>query len=232
MLHRAASGSIFSTADNIMQHQNQKLLHSQQTIGERLRWLRESNRKSLEAFGAEIGYDKSYLSRLESGQSGNPSAKFLDALCSKHLVSREWLLSGSGEPFQWGVIANATEPAEVDSLESGWEQVFSQLPAGSKPVMESMVKTFCLVEGVRLLLREMPADQRLQKYQEVVESPSITPAAQVFWLLVLTKAMIGRWPKSEHLPIAAKRALSGSIPLSSPSPSRQKRPQAARKDRC
>jgi hypothetical protein len=37
----------------------------------------------------------------------------------------------------------------------------------------------------------MPDAQRLQKYQEVVESSSITPGAQVFWLLALTKAMSG-----------------------------------------
>ena len=191
VLHRAASGAIFSTTCNIMQDKKQQILHRQHTVGERLRWLRDNNRKSLEAFGASIGYDKSYLSRLEGGRSGNPSQKFIDAICSKHLVSREWLLSGSGEPFQQDAIANATEPTKASCLEDRWQQVFSQQPADAKPEMESLMKTLCLVEGVQLLVREMPADQRLQKYQEVVDSPAITPVAQMFWLLVLTKAMRG-----------------------------------------
>ena len=171
-----------------MQHKKQQFLHSQQRVGERLRWLRENNRQSLEAFGAAIGYDKSYLSRLESGRSGNPSAKFVEALCSRYLVSREWLLSGSGDPFRQIPVANATEPLQVNSV---YEQLFSQLSAGSKPKIESLMKSLCIVECVQLLIREMPDAQRLQKYQEVVESPSITPGAQVFWLLALTKAMSG-----------------------------------------
>lgn len=178
---------IFSSDDNFMQEKSNKLLQRQQTVGERLRWLREEQRKTLEAFGAEIGYDKSYLSRLERGRSGEPSLKFIDALCSKHSVSREWLLSGTGEPFI-EAVANATEPLAVSSVE---EQLLSQLSAGSRPQIESLMKSLCIVQGVQLLIREMPDAQRLQKYQEVVDSPAITPGAQVFWLLALTKAMRG-----------------------------------------
>ena len=191
MLHRAASGSIFSSIRNSMQQKNQQILHSQQTIGERLRWLRESNRKSLEAFGAEIGYDKSYLSRLESGRSGNPSAKFLDALCSKLLVSREWLLRGYGDPFLEGAVENVAEPLQVDSVE---EKLLSQLSVASRPMIESVMKSLCIVQGVHLLIREMSNAQRLKKYREVMENTTITPGAQVFWLLALTKAISGIQP--------------------------------------
>lgn len=214
MLHRGASASMFSTTGNGMQQKNQQILHKQQPVGERLRWLRENNRQSLEAFGAAIGYDKSYLSRLERGHSRTPSLKFVDALCSKYPISREWLLSGSGEPFL-EAVANATQSLPASSVE---EQILSRLSVGSRPQLESLMKSLCIVEGVRLLILEMSDAQRLQKYQEVVDSPAITPGAQVFWLLALTKAMRGiqLTPFGISVVEAARKQ-----------PARQKKPQDA-----
>jgi transcriptional regulator with XRE-family HTH domain len=66
---------------------------------ERLRWLREEQDASGEAFGKSMGYSKAHISKLESGFQDKPTLEFLDALERVHRVNRTWLVEGKGSPF-------------------------------------------------------------------------------------------------------------------------------------
>jgi len=158
------------------QQKNQENLHSQQTLGERIRWLREGMGLSLEAFGAEIGYDKSYLSRLESGLSKNPSPKFIEAVCSKFMVFRDWLLTGIGQP----VLEDA-----IVKLASGidWGEVGSR--AGQAFAMEAELDT---VRVIWLLMRDLPMPERLKKGTELLADPAIKASAKEYWATVFLRA--------------------------------------------
>ena len=195
-----------------------------QTIGERLRWVREGMGLTLEAFGAAIGYTKSYLSRLESGKTANPSAAFIESICNKFMVLRDWLLAGKGQPVMEDAIVKLA--SEIDP------RVVSR--PGMAMSMESELDT---VQVVRLLMKDLPLSARLKKGTDLLSDPSIKPAAKEYWATVFLRAYSDSVPSSaaSKLPrpdellqqLLTKRALPDSRGSRSSLPARQKRPQAA-----
>lgn len=67
------------------------------TIGERLRFLRQDN--SLSIFAARFGVSKSTLGRYEKGDS-QPDAQFLARVCRTLSICPQWLLMGGEQPCQ------------------------------------------------------------------------------------------------------------------------------------
>jgi transcriptional regulator with XRE-family HTH domain len=63
----------------------------QTSLAARLRELRYKHSLTLQQVAERIGYDKSYLSRLERGESCNPSWGFVEKLCQQFGVNRDWL---------------------------------------------------------------------------------------------------------------------------------------------
>jgi transcriptional regulator with XRE-family HTH domain len=159
-----------------------KILHTQQTFAQRLRWVRETIGQSMEAFGAEIGFDKSYLSRLERGESEGPSSRFIDAVCSKYPISREWLTQGTGQALPTGAVDNATKAVD-------WANISSHMSLAAK-TMESVEGELSTVEVLRLIMRDMPLKERIKKSLEVMQHPSIEPGAKPLWVKALLKAAI------------------------------------------
>jgi transcriptional regulator with XRE-family HTH domain len=159
-----------------------KNLHTQLTLAERLRWLRENVGQSMEAFGAEIGFDKSYLSRLERGESGSPSSRFIDAVCSKYPISREWLMEGKGDPMPKGAVENATKAVD-------WAKISSHMSLAAK-TMESVEGELSTIEVLRLIMRDMPLRERLKKILEATQDPAIKPGARVLWMKAMLKAAL------------------------------------------
>src|SRR5260370_42190154 len=90
-----------------MQHLFSEKIRWGDTLATRLRWLREGLGLTLTAFSAQIGYNKSYLSRLESGDSANPTERFIEAVCGKFMIFRDWLTAGKGAPVIPGAIVKA-----------------------------------------------------------------------------------------------------------------------------
>ena len=69
------------------------------TFGARLKWLRSHLGLSLQEFGDRCGVGRSYVSKLESGASRNPSLELTNKVCQEFGVRSEWLLSGTSDPF-------------------------------------------------------------------------------------------------------------------------------------
>ena len=195
------------------------------TLGERLRWVREGMGLSLEAFGAAIGYDKSYLSRLESGKTANPSADFIESVCNKFMVLRDWLLAGKGQPGMEDAIVKLA--GEID-----WSRIVSRV--GMAIAMESQLDT---VQVVRLLMKDLALPERLTKGTELLRDPSIKASAKEYWATVFLRAYsdspapnVGSrspTPAEQKQRFLAKRGLLDSSGPRSTSPARQKMPQSA-----
>ena len=182
-----------------------KILHKQQTLAERLRWLRENVGQSMEAFGAEIGFDKSYLSRLERGESESPSSRFIDAVCSKYPISREWLEQGTGDPIPNGAVENATKAVD-------WAKISSHMSLAAK-TMESVEGELSTVEVLRLIMRDMSPRERIKKSLEIMQSPSIQPGAKPLWLKAVLKASIdANMPSSGSVQTDANSSEKGRKP--------------------
>jgi transcriptional regulator with XRE-family HTH domain len=151
-----------------------KKLQNKDAFGERLRWLRQTMDLSMEDFGAIIGYDKSYLSRLESGKAQSPSAKFIEAICSKYFISREWLVQGEGKLL----------PAEL------LENARAHRPSWAAKAMEAAEDELSTVEVLRLIIRDMSTLERVTKCVEILEHPAIKPGAKSVWLKALLRAAV------------------------------------------
>lgn len=84
------------------------------TIGDRIRWLRNQRGLTLVKFSSRIGITNPSLSAIETGKS-NPSKQTIMMICQNFGVSEVWLREGVGEPF--ASKARAVEMGELfDSL--------------------------------------------------------------------------------------------------------------------
>lgn len=85
------------------------------SFGERLRWIRKRVRcETLAEMGTLIGCTPSYLSKLETRRSTNPTEALISAICQRCGLARGWLVQGEGEPFTQAPIDAATRKADED----------------------------------------------------------------------------------------------------------------------
>jgi transcriptional regulator with XRE-family HTH domain len=202
-------------------------LHNLKTLGERLRWVREGMGLSLEAFGAAIGYDKSYLSRLESGKTANPSAAFIESVCNKFMILRDWLLAGKGQPVMEDAIVKLAGEIDPSRLVSR---------VGMAIAMEWELDT---VQVIRLLMKDLPLPERLTKGTELLRDPSIKASAKEYWATVFLRAYSDSpasnvsskspTPEEQRQQFLAKLTQATGGSSRDLSPLKQKGPSAARK---
>ncbi|MGM9601070.1 MAG: helix-turn-helix domain-containing protein [Faecousia sp.] len=70
-----------------------------QTIGERIRFIMESNNLKQSGFAEALGVNQSSVSMWLSGKS-NPSSQTIQQICDKFGYNPEWLSTGEGEPIR------------------------------------------------------------------------------------------------------------------------------------
>jgi transcriptional regulator with XRE-family HTH domain len=97
-----------------------KKLSEPKDFPERLFWLRSQTGLTQEEFGKRCKVTKGYISRLESGERGNPSDVFLRNCCDAFQTPLEWLENGDGQlPIvdQATLVVNKPSP---DRAQDGW----------------------------------------------------------------------------------------------------------------
>lgn len=95
-IHRHIDGvvRIVNTCLCIKTHMRLGVSKDKDTFGARIRQLRERLGLSMLAFAKAVGFDRSYVHRIESGKADNPSLKFIEAVAVKFGIDREWLVGG------------------------------------------------------------------------------------------------------------------------------------------
>jgi transcriptional regulator with XRE-family HTH domain len=68
------------------------------TVSGRIKYIRESQKKSQRAFARDHDCSSSFISLIESGDK-KPSWELLQSLNSKSGVNINWVISGEGDPF-------------------------------------------------------------------------------------------------------------------------------------
>ena len=124
-------------------------------FGERLRWLRKKTGHSLEHFGKLVGFDQSYLSRLERGLATNPSADFVLRVCAFYQVNPEWLRTGTGPMDEYS-------------------------PVGSQLDEDTQFQI-----AFTIFVEEMTVRQLLSCMRKVLTNTAITERAKIFWVKML-----------------------------------------------
>lgn len=126
-------------------------------IGARLREARESAGMKGATAAKEIGCDRSYLSKLESGTARNPSADFLRKAAHVYGVNEHWLESG---------IADARTP--ISSREH-----------------EELEQDLQFLSAMATLIKQMTVSQLLRAAVEIGDNDKITDGRKGFWIRLL-----------------------------------------------
>lgn len=71
------------------------------SIGERIKLVRQSNKKSQKEFAEEFGLSQSHISNIEKGND-KPSLTLIKFICLKYDVSEEWLMHDEGYMERYG----------------------------------------------------------------------------------------------------------------------------------
>lgn len=126
-----------------------------ETFGDRLRQLRKSRGWTLAQLAAHSGYDKSYLSALETGRRSNPSLQFMEDMVKVFdTVARDWLQSGGGgfPFFSVAMKGEVREGSPSYSYSAKKAHISKQLELGAGVAISSMT-----VPQLIGLLKEMAA---------------------------------------------------------------------------
>jgi transcriptional regulator with XRE-family HTH domain len=143
------------------------------SLGGRLRWLREFKELTLQEFAARVGCDSGYLSKLENGKSNNPSKRFLAAVVVKFWVNQHWLLTGDGNPFWRLIDGREVKERPSEQEEKELQRVFSVLELLPDKLASNTILGH-LLKGSTL--------EELQKiWAEIRGLPNLPTPATIFW---------------------------------------------------
>lgn len=74
---------------------------------------------SLADFAEPLGIGRSYLSKLESGDSKNPSQPLLDSICNTYAVRHEWLITAKEPVFVSAALNEQAAKGKLSPPEAG-----------------------------------------------------------------------------------------------------------------
>lgn len=73
-----------------------------QTMGERIKRLRETAQDSLEALGTFAGVSKQAIQSIETGKTKEPAASTIERIAAKYRRRMAWLVTGRGREIEGG----------------------------------------------------------------------------------------------------------------------------------
>lgn len=114
------------------------------TIGERIRDVRKTLKKTQKEFSQALGLSENYVWQLEKNQR-EPSERTLNDICRIFAVNPEWLRTGEGEPFnppsRSEELAAIFEKVEIgDDAKSRLIRAMARLPDEAFPALLEAVK--------------------------------------------------------------------------------------------
>jgi transcriptional regulator with XRE-family HTH domain len=119
--------------------------------------MRKRGKLTLAGAAKQIGCDRSYLSKIESGVARQPSTDFMRKVATVFRVNQEWLTTGLGEP-------------QVQLSTEGQEQ---------------LERDAQFLAALSIILQEMTLLQLSRSAKDVSDSSSIGSARKAFWLRTL-----------------------------------------------
>jgi len=125
------------------------------TIGERIKYFRESNAMTAKDFGARIGLGNSSVSKIEKGVNGTTD-QTIKSICREFHVREQWLRTGEGEMYEPkaadDMISRMENEYNLSSRESAIIKAFLNLDATDRAAVMRYV------DGIVLQLVNLPDD--------------------------------------------------------------------------
>ncbi len=126
-----------------------------ESIGQRIRLLRDDKKLSQEAMGRILGVTGVAISRLENG-SRNVTDQMVILLCAKFGVSEAWLTEGRGEMYDALIESGIDEIARnCDATKT--VRTFLDMYARLTPEGRAVVDQ--IVDSASTAIRQSPADK-------------------------------------------------------------------------
>ncbi len=165
------------------------------TLAGRLRWLRDTAGLTLTQFASKIGYNKGYLSLLESGKAANPSARFIVAVSMGFNVSAKWLQTGEGRPFQVGED-QATRISLPDWSEDRLGKIYA--------VLHDLPDALATDAVLGHLLRSEGLAEIQAVWREIGLLPNLPGPARLFWNAAFTQLQFAKMDRPSEAPQEAE----------------------------
>lgn len=112
------------------------------TIGERIKFFRESAGLTAKDFGARIGMGNSSVSKIEKGVNGTTD-QTIKSICREFRVREEWLRYGTGEMYEPDLPINNVDAIfagkGISELEADVIKAYMELPP---ELREAFIKHF------------------------------------------------------------------------------------------
>ena len=142
-------------------------------FGKRICQLREKFGLSAPKFAALVGFDRSYVFRLENGEADNPSLKFIESIVEKFGVDREWLIGGVGDGKKLRVDVVPFRSGFGGRIRSALESLETIIEACSDSELEDALDRFTKLaesdEHLGKILTQIEAVIQLTKLRRAAE---------------------------------------------------------------
>ena len=144
--------------------------HESCHLSARLRWLRKKYDLSLETMARRLAITTSYLSKLETGKSENPSELLLSMICQTYSVRRDWLMRGDGSPFEAEFLNRAAETGKV----TDWKG-----PPIPLTIQERAKELGLFIAALLMAGGQESSDFLMKTLRQVLSNPLALPAVTV-----------------------------------------------------
>lgn len=130
----------------------QEQLFSIDEIGDRIKKIRQTIKKSQKNFAEDLGLSQSHISNIEKGND-KPSLTLIKLICLKYEISEEWLLYGQGSmnPYATWDLSDDGLYAKYASFKKVAEELIKGLSGEDR---KHFVGSYCffltVVDGIKL----------------------------------------------------------------------------------
>jgi len=115
---------------------------------ERIKWIREDQKLSLRKFADTLGVSKSVTDNIIYQRVEKVNDLYINLICDKFNVNRDWLLDGKGEPYRLEKISWIEEIAEeLDPISKDLLTKINRLEDQDLNLVNQIVNRFLNDEG-------------------------------------------------------------------------------------
>ena len=152
-------------------------------MNQRIRQIREALGMSQESFAESIGLQRNSLSLIEN-EKRNPSERTINDICARHGISKEWLVSGTGEMFSGtpeSPLQALVEKYGLSRQETALIEQFLRLDKSKRAIVtdfvEQIAAAFSKIKEEDERYRDATIESLESDYQKTLHSASRTASS-------------------------------------------------------
>ncbi|MFT3869253.1 MAG: helix-turn-helix transcriptional regulator [Nibricoccus sp.] len=213
----------FSGAATILRKQHaysvdmtqQKKPPSKQTVGDRVRELRQEKKLTQRMLAEKVGLSAAAIGRMESERDYVTSKPTITALAQALGCDSTWLETGEIQPPKEKSLAEAlsTLPEMFGSmLMAGVKQIRPNITGGKEPNElprgNELEENTQITVVVALLCQKMTSRQLMEAIQDVLKNVKMNERSKVFWVKMLGNWAVAKMETEDFEQLPANRKIA------------------------